>query len=234
MMLINYIQRSQKRITEAVSSFYTPTGIHVYFKDSLVNDDIDVEGVINKVEEKIPSHLLSEVEMVIVGWFDEFEERKLNAFYKDGTLYISNIQDDEADMYDDIIHEIAHSLESALGYEIYSDQKIKDEFLRKREYLHDILWGRGFKAPMSIFTDTEYNEEFDMLLYQKIGYDKLSVLMMGMFITPYAATSLREYYATGFSEFYLNSEHNFFKKVSPELYKKLLLIQDPERLDNIT
>jgi hypothetical protein len=90
MMLIDYIQRSQKRITEAVSSFYTPTGIHVYFKDSLVNDDIDVEGVINKVEEKIPSHLLSEVEMVIVGWFDEFEERKLNAFYKDGTLYISS------------------------------------------------------------------------------------------------------------------------------------------------
>jgi hypothetical protein len=232
-MLIDYIQQSQKRIIEAVSSFYTPSGIHVYFKEPLVNDDVDVERVINKVEERIPSHLLSEVEMVIVGWFDEFEERKLNAFYENGTLYISNIQDDEDDMYDDIIHEIAHSLESALGYEIYSDQKVKDEFLRKREYLHDILWAQGFKAPLSIFKDTEYNEEFDMLLYQKIGYYKLSDLMMGLFITPYAATSLREYYATGFSEFYLNSEHNFFRKVSPELYKKLLLIQDPERLDNI-
>jgi hypothetical protein len=81
--------------------------------------------------------------------------------------------------------------------------------------------------------DTEYNEEFDMLLYKKIGYDKLSDLMMGLFITPYAATSLREYYATGFTEFYLDSNHNFFRKVSPELYKKLLLIQDPEKLDNI-
>jgi len=233
MMLINYIQRSQKRITEAVSSFYTPTGIHVYFKDSLVNDDIDVEGVINKVEEKIPSHLLSEVEMVIVGWFDEFEERKLNAFYKDGTLYISNIQDDEADMYDDVIHEIAHSLESALGYEIYGDQKIKEEFLRKRKYLYDILWSQGYKIPLAVFMDIEYNKEFDLFLYERIGYDKLSDLMMGLFITPYAATSLREYYATGFTEFFLDSNHNFFRKVSPELYKKLLLIQDPEKLDNI-
>jgi hypothetical protein len=233
MMLINYIQRSQKRITEEVSSFYTPTGIHVYFKEPLANDDVDVERVINKVEERIPSHLLTEVEMVIVGWFDEFEDRKLSAFYKDGTLYISNIQDDESDMYDDIVHEIAHSLESALGYEIYSDQKVHDEFLRKRKYLYDILWARGYKISLSICMDPEYNEEFDMFLYQKIGYDKLSDLMMGLYITPYAATSLREYYATGFAEYYFDSDHNFFRKVSPELYKKLLFIQDPEKLDNI-
>jgi|10_taG_2_1085330.scaffolds.fasta_scaffold131928_2 hypothetical protein len=233
MMLIDYIQKSQKRITEAVNNFYTPTGIHVYFKEPLTNDDVDAERVINKVEERIPSHLLSEVEMVIVGWFDEFEERKLNAFYKDGTLYVSNIQDDEDDMYDDLIHEIAHSIESALGYEIYGDQKIKDEFLRKRKYLYDLLLSKGYRAPLSVFTNTEYDKEFDMFLYQKIGYDKLSDLMMGLFITPYAATSLREYYATGFTEFFLDSNHNFFRKVSPELYKKLLLIQDPEKLDNI-
>ena len=232
MMLIDYIQKSQKRITEAVNNFYTPTGIHVYFKEPLTNDDVDAERVINKVEERIPSHLLSEVEMVIVGWFDEFEERKLNAFYKDGTLYVSNIQDDEDDMYDDLIHEIAHSIESALGYEIYGDQKIKDEFLRKRKYLYDLLLSKGYRAPLSVFTNTEYDKEFDMFLYQKIGYDKLSDLMMGLFITPYAATSLREYYATGFTEFFLDSNHNFFRKVSPELYKKLLLIQDPEKLDN--
>ena len=36
--------------------------------------------------------------MIVVGWFDEFEERSLNAFYKDGILHISNIQDNEEDM----------------------------------------------------------------------------------------------------------------------------------------
>ncbi len=233
-MLINYIQKSQARILEAVNSFYTPTGIHVYFKDRMMNDKVDVENVISKVESTVPSHLLSEVEMIIVGWFEEFEKRKLNAFYKDGTLYISNVQDDEEDMYDDIVHEVAHSLESALGYEIYSDQKIKDEFLRKRKYMYDILWNKGYKTPLGVYMNPEYDEEFDMFLYKKIGYDKLFQLLKGLFITPYAATSLREYYATGFTEFYLDSNHNFFKKVSPELYKKILLLQDPEKLDKAT
>jgi len=230
-MLIHYIQKSQTRILEAVNSFYTPTGIHVYFKDRLTNDKIDIENVISKVESTIPTHLLSEVEMIIVGWFDEFEERKLNAFYENGTLYVSNVQDDEEDIFDDIVHEISHSLESALGYEIYGDQKVKDEFLRKRHYLYDLLWSNGHKAPLKVFMDPEYSEEFDMFLYKSIGYDKLSELMKGLFITPYAATSLSEYYATGFTEFYLDSNHNFFKKVSPELYKKLAILQDPEKLD---
>jgi hypothetical protein len=231
MMLISYVQESQKRLLEAVSNFYTPTGIHVYFKDALLNDEIDVERVISKVEENIPHHLLSEVEMIIIGWFEEFEERKLNAFYKDGTLHISNTQDDEEDMYDDIVHEIAHSIETALGYVIYGDEKIKNEFLRKRKYLHDILWAHGFKAPLSFFMDPEYDEEFDVFLHEKIGYAKLAPLMRGIFISPYAATSLREYLATGFTEFYLDSNHNFFKKISPELYKKILLLQEPEKLD---
>ena len=232
MMLISYIQQAQKKLQETVSNFYTPTGIHVYFKDPLLNDEINIENVINKVEENIPVHLLSEVEMIIIGWFEEFEEHKLNAFYRDGTLHISNAQDDEEDMYDDVVHEVAHSLETPLGYNIYGDGKVKEEFLRKRKYLHDLLWSHGFKAPMSFFMDPEYDEEFDMFLYEKIGYNKLSPLMMGLFITPYAATSLREYFATGFTEFYLGSNHNFFKKVSPELYKKILLLQDPKKLDN--
>jgi len=232
MMLISYIQEAQKKLQETVSNFYTSTGIHVYFKDPLLNDEINIESVISKVEENIPTHLLSEVEMIIIGWFEEFEERKLNAFYRDGTLHISNAQADEEDMYDDVVHEVAHSLETPLGYNIYGDEKVKEEFLRKRKYLHDLLWSHGFKAPMSFFMDPEYDEEFDMFLYEKIGYNKLSPLMMGLFITPYAATSLREYFATGFTEFYLGSNHNFFKKVSPDLYKKILLLQDPKKLDN--
>ena len=231
-MLISYVQEAQKKLHEAVNNFYTPTGIHVYFKDALLNDEINIEHVISKVEETIPHHLLSEVEMIIVGWFKEFEERKLNAFYEDGTLHISNAQDDEEDMYDDIVHEIAHSIETPLGRIIYGDEKIKDEFLRKRKYLHDILWAHGFKAPLSFFMDPEYDEEFDVFLHEKIGYAKLSPLMRGIFISPYAATSLREYLATGFTEFYLDSNHNYFQKVSPELYKKLLLVQAPEKLDN--
>jgi len=142
-------------------------------------------------------------------------------------------QDDFMDMYDDLIHEISHSLEESHGYFIYGDKKIEQEFLRKRKHLHDLLWKKGVKAPLSSFLDSEYDKEFDMFLYQKIGYDKLSGIMMGLFLTPYAATSLKEYFATGFTEFYLHPEtHDFFQKVSPELYKKIFLLQDPEELDN--
>ena len=126
---------------------------------------INVEVVIGRVEDVVPQHLIEEVEMVIIGWFEEFEKRSINAFYKDGALYISNVQDDEEDMFDDIVHEIAHSLEPIYGYEIYGDQKIKEEFLRKRKHLHDILWATGTKAPLSTFMDSEYNQEFEDFLY---------------------------------------------------------------------
>ena len=53
--------------------------------------------------------------------------------------------------------------------------------------------------------NVEYDEEFDMFLYEDIGYDKLATLMQGLFINPYAATSLREYFATGFTDFFMNS-----------------------------
>jgi hypothetical protein len=230
-MLKDYIFQKQQKLMEQQTDFYTSTGLHVFFKDPVEN--VDVEKVVSKVESSIPEHLLSEVEMIIIGWFDEFEERSLNAFYDSGTLYVSNIQDDFMDMYDDMIHEISHSLEEPHGYFLYGDKKIEDEFLRKRKYLHDIVWKMGFKTPLAVFMDPEYNEEFDMFLYEKIGYDKLSTAVAGVFVSPYAATSLREYFATGFTEFYLHpDEHGFLQKVSPELYKKLVLLQNPEELDN--
>jgi hypothetical protein len=57
-------------------------------------------------------------------------------------------------MIDDIIHEIAHSLESPYGYELYGDQDVKDEFLRKRKRLHDKLWALDYKGPLKLFMET--------------------------------------------------------------------------------
>jgi len=218
---------------EQLNSFYTPSGINVYVKDGLINQEINLENVLGRVEDIIPAHLRSEMEMVIIGWFDEFEEQKISAFYKDGTLHLSPATIDDESMFDDAVHEIAHSVEEIYSYEIYSDQKLKKEFLRKRKYLHDMLWRKGFKAPLNFFMDPEYDEEFDMFLYKTVGYDKLSSICQGLFISAYAATSLREYFATGFLEFYIDPNHNFLKKTSPQLYKKLALLHDEEKLDNV-
>tara|TARA_R110000824_G_scaffold101885_2_gene241902 strand:- start:406 stop:1062 length:657 start_codon:yes stop_codon:yes gene_type:complete len=205
--------------------FYTPTGIQVFTKDQMVDNSVSVESVIAKFESKLPEHIRNEVEMIIVGHFDEFEQRDINAFYKDGALYISNFQSNNDDLLDDLVHETAHSLEEAYGYEIYGDGRIKQEFLSKRTHLYHILWEMGFKVQQKLFTDVEYNQEFDEFLLQDVGYDKLSEILKGVFVTPYAATSLREYFATAFTEFYLHPDsHGYLKKVSPEVYKKLVLL----------
>ena len=220
-MLTNYLKEKQEQLNNKSMDFYTPTGLHVYMQTPV--DGVDVESVIHKIENKLPHHFLSEIEMIVFGWFDEFEERSINAFYKDNAIYVSHMQQDEEDLYDDLVHEISHSLEEAHGYQIYADEKVKKEFLRKRKYLHDILWQAGYRAPLSFFQDVEFNEEFDNFLYKKIGYDKLASMMSGLFISPYAATSLREYFATGFTEFYLYPDsHAYIQKTSPELYKKLV------------
>jgi len=222
-MLKDYIQEKQKQLLEQQTSFYTPSGIHVYFQKPVEN--INMPSVIKTVEEMIPHHILGEVEMIMFGWFDEFEERSLEAYFEDGTLYISHIQPDEYSVIENIVHEVAHAAEVAYGFDIYGDSRIQKEFSRKRRHLHDILWQSGYRFPMSFFADLEYDQEFDELLYQKIGYDKLNGLIAGLFINSYAATSLREYFATAFTDFYMNPNHKFLKKVSPEVYRKIVELQ---------
>ena len=229
-MRINHLMKLLKKQQQNNVDFYTPTGIHVYFKDPIDND-VDVETVVAKLEARLPIHLLSEIEMIIVGWVEEFEKRSANAFYDSGTIYVTNLQDNEEDLYDDLIHEISHSLEEKYGYQIYSDNKIANEFLEKRQRLYDILWAKGFKTPKSFFMNSEFDQDFDDFLYKDIGYAKLSPMMQGLFISAYAATSIREYFATMFTEYYLDPNHSFIKKVSPAVYDKIILLQDPEKLD---
>ena len=232
-MRIEQLKEKQKKIHQQVTDFYTPRGLHVYFKDQLTNDAINVEKVISFIESKLPDSLTSEVEMLIIWQFEEFEKHGFNAFYDSGTICVTNVQDDEQDMIDDIIHEYAHSLEEPHGLELYGDFKLKNEFLRKREALHNILWKSGFKAPKAFFVNVDYDKEFDDFLYKKVGYDKLTELCKGLFISPYSATSLREYFATGFTEFFMYpDEHDYLKKMGPTLYEKINNLYSKETVDN--
>ena len=65
-----------------------------------------------------------------------------------------------------------------------------------------------------------------MFLYADVGYPLLTSLTMGLFISPYAATSLREYFARGFEEYYIG-DRKYLTNISPVLYNKI------EYLDNI-
>lgn len=223
-MLLDYIQQRQKMLEEK-NNFYSPNGIHVYTKDGLMNDLVDLELVVSKLEAILPDHIRDGIEMVIVGQFDEFAERDINAFYKDGALYVSNYQTDNDDLLDDLVHETAHSVEEQYGMEIYGDQEVKDEFLRKRIHLYNMLWNMGFQPSQADFLEVEYDQDFDEYLLHTVGYDKLSEVLKGIMVSPYSATSLREYFATGFTDFYLHPDsHNYLKKTSPELYRKLVML----------
>ena len=220
-MMLKYLKEAHQTTIDKVQDFYTSTGIHVYVKERPTND-VNIEEVVSKLESVVPEHLLTEVEMIVIGWFEEFEKRELNAFYSDGCLYVSPLQDNESDLLDDLVHETSHSIEELYGYEIYGDKTLENEFLKKRLQLRQILWAHGYKTPSAFFTNTEYDLEFDNFLLNKVGYDKLALLAQGIYVNPYAATSLREYFATGFTDFFLNIDREVLKVISPVLYEKLL------------
>ena len=90
----------------------------------------------------------------------------------------------------------------------------------------------GFKAPKSVFLDTEFDKEFDEFLFNDVGYDTMGEAITGLFINAYAPTSLSEYFATGFTDFYLQpNDHLFLKKTSPALYEKLLLLHNLDKIN---
>ena len=193
----------------------------VYLKDQLPYG-FDLNYVVRTVEELIPRHLAHNVDAVYVGNFDNFNYngRNYNAAYEDGALYISNDQDDENDMIDDIVHEMAHAVEEQHGEQIYGDSSVQNEFLGKRERLYYLLEQEGFDVSYNDVMDTEYNEQFNKFLYKTVGYPTLMSLTMGLFYSPYAATSIREYFANGFENYFLRDK-GYLKKVSPILYNKI-------------
>jgi hypothetical protein len=193
----------------------------VYLKDQLPYG-FDLNYVLETVENLISPSLVHNIDTIYVGDFDNFNYngRNYNAAYEDGALYISNDQDDENDMIDDIVHEIAHAVEEQHGKQIYGDNSIQNEFLGKRERLYHLLDQEGFDVSYNDAMDTEYNERFDRFLYKTVGYPTLTSLTMGLFYSPYAATSAREYFANGFENYFLRDK-NYLKKVSPVLYNTI-------------
>ena len=213
----SYIKKRSRLLENQNLSFFG--FINVFVKDPLP-EDISLRIVLRRIESLLPNYLINNIDAVYVGQFDEFVEMETNAAYKDGALYITNDQHDEDDMIDDIVHEIAHAVEELAYEEIYADDKVEIEFLGKRKRLQSILRSENFNVQRYDFLNPQYSKEFDIFLYREVGYPLLTTLTMGLFPSPYAATSLREYFARGFEEYYLK-DRNYLTKISPMLYNKV-------------
>lgn len=222
--MADYIKESSEKTQKGQKELTVFGDVNVFIKDPLP-EDIDVRNVLTKLETLIPKYFASGLDLIIIGQNGEFEERDINAMYQDGAIYVTNLQMTEEDLLDDIVHELAHAVEENNGEFLYSDELIFKEFMGKRKRLLDILTQEGYSVDEQNFMNAEYDREFDEFLYQEVGYPTLTALTMGLFASPYGATSLREYFANGFEEYFLG-DRNYLKKISPFLYSKLDKAED--------
>lgn len=220
MVSIDYLRKSLQS-SSSVGEF-TLAGLLVIIKDPLPKN-VNVRECLSLILERMPRNLFSNVKNIIIGRFDFLQQRNVQAIYKNNTIYITNEHDDNYDFMSDIIHEIAHAFEEKNSKYIYQDGRVKDEFLAKRQALYSKLLNDGtfLMIDKSYFMKSEFNLIFDQYLYGTIGYQKLSYITSDIFVSPYGATSLREYFANAFENFFIN-DMVLVHKYAPTVYEKLL------------
>tara|TARA_R100000152_G_C6758567_1_gene182463 strand:+ start:633 stop:1307 length:675 start_codon:yes stop_codon:yes gene_type:complete len=203
-------------------------GVEVIVKDKINNPDINLKTVFDTIGEKIPQKFLKNVDIIYIGEFDMFKEREIQAMYENSCIFVTNDQDNIGDMCDDIVHEIAHSLEEIHRDIIYSDGFLEKEFLMKRQQVHSLLTAEGYNLDLFAFMNPDYSEDFDNTLYKEVGYPLLNALASSIFYSPYAITSLREYFANGFEALFYYGDYEFVNKSCPVLFERLTSIMEVE------
>lgn len=200
-------------------------------KDPLPKN-VDIEKVMTLLRTNLPTSCYGGIKNVYFGKFNILDKRQLTALHYKDNIYIDSTKvKNEKDVLDDLIHEFAHRFEENNSEMIYEDGKIINEFLGKRNRLHDLLaqeydFDKG-DINYFDFINTEYDKDFDSFLYKDVGYTKITNLAPTLFIRPYAATSVREYFATGFEDYYLNGGLQL-KSISPVLYDRIQQFESNE------
>lgn len=215
--LIEYIKNSPK------VHYLIHGKVPLYFKDGLTKK-ININNVTKRVEAILPAFLFKNISAIYVGRYESLDDRGVDSVYDKKIIYLTNVQDNEKDIVENIIHECAHSLEEVYTKEIYGDDLLKKEFLRKRKQLYSDL-SKKYTLDDKYFRKVEYTKTLDSLFYKKIGYDVLSHFTEPMYISPYSATSLREYFSEGFEKFYMGKS-NIIMDICPELYKKIKTLEE--------
>lgn len=217
MSWFDYVKSKEEVLTEK-KSHYRMSGVDVHVRDS-TPDNIDLDAAIKNVEQKVPDKLLGLIDSIHIRASEEFEERDIDAYYDKGDIFIKPNQDETKDFSKHIVHELFHLLEERFTDDIKS-KKVQQEFKNKRIYLYNLLNSDGHSFKKDLFLNLKYDETFDNLLHDKIGYDNLQKYTVNLFIDPYSVTSLREYFATGFTEYFLGNQMEL-KKLCPKLFNKI-------------
>ena len=203
-------------------------GVRIEERDPLPAD-INLNAILKAIENNLPSHYFHKLKGIVIQHNEEFDEREVNAVYRDGTFYITNQQSNTKDIIDDLVHEFAHHLETLYIQEIYGDESLINEFLKKRQELKFELQSEGYWVKEYNFDNLKFDDNFDKFLYKRVGRNMLRMVTTGIFIRPYAAVSLREYFATGFEAYYLG-KRDTLEKISPMLYDKITELHNSKNI----
>ena len=197
--------------------------VPLYFKDGLTKK-INMDSTCKRVANILPSFYFKNVSAIAIGQYDTLDDRAVDSVFDKKIIYLTNVQDDEDDIIENIIHEVAHSLEEIYSETIYGDGLLKKEFLKKRKQLYNEL-STKFSIEDRYFRKTEYSKTLDTLFYKKIGYDTLSYFTEPLFVSPYSATSLREYFSEGFENYYMGQQQ-LIVDLCPKLYNKIKQLEE--------
>jgi len=214
-----YIRESNRKAKKRQEHYTIFGDVDVFIKDALP-DNINIRGVLSDIQATVPGSFFKNLDIIYIGDFDHLNDRDINAVYDSGAIYLTNNQDDNQDMIDDIVHEISHLVEEDHSNHIYGDDAIEMEFISKRIALKRILESHGYSMSFYNFTNLDFSQDLDSFFYDVVGYPKLNNFVMGLLISSYAATSLREYFASGFEEYYLG-DRDALAQISPKLYNNI-------------
>lgn len=184
------------------------------------NKKIDLYSVLDQINASIPHQFISNIDGLYVIKTEEMERRKINAIFVDGVIYVSPEQSNNHDLLDDIVHEIAHSVELNNKTEIYYDNCVENEFITKRTMLSRLLTNFGYKIPIEFNDNIDYNEELDLFLLNEVGYNILEKVVNGIFMNAYSVTSIQEYWAVAFEKYFLG-DYRDVKRLCPQTFQKI-------------
>ena len=219
-----YILESNNKFNSNKNEYYLLNGLIPLYIINKINSNININNVIDHLESNLSKEFLSLVEVIYVGDFKELEERSIDAMYKDNAIYLSTFKDDNYASDEliarNICHELAHALEEKYYHEIHDDDLLRKEYNAKKQKLFSILKDEDLYIDQNTLFDPDEAEKLDKELLNKVGYDRLSLMIPNLFITPYSVTTIREYFADGLEEYFFG-DPDLVKSVCPVLYSKI-------------
>ena len=228
--MIDYIKESNKKAQDR--NEYMLFNVPVYVINKFPSN-IKINNILDSVKDIIDIKYLDGLETIYIGDFKDLNRRDIQSMLKDDAIWISsnNVKNviTEPLVVENIIHEIAHLLEEKYQSQIYGDRKLEREYNSKKNRLFHLLKNEEYDIDLELFFSDDMLKEFDNFLYKVVGYDKISLLTAGLFLSPYSITTIREYFASGMLD-YLTNDNSYIDEISPVLYSKIKQIE--ENLNN--